>query len=290
MRTEARRKYSCGFELTEQELRRIHDVADQQMKRILTDGKYETAYEVRYQNGAIAEPKTLDEIFEQENWGSASIRLVALRFADKLETPKTKISVTFADPDAIENADRPIFYEIEGEDRDWVFVASSQLSERISRVERFNWAGFRKSRFTSLIFVVIMMLGMGMGLALIKDPTAQRHSESVKALRQSWKNGELRDPVDALLRVEELRAATASEFRPVALVLPLFIPMLVTPLLFVGNLLLADYSFRAYHFVWGEYLTEYEKKKGRRRFVLVGVILTIVLGVLANLVTKKVGW
>jgi formate hydrogenlyase subunit 3/multisubunit Na+/H+ antiporter MnhD subunit len=52
---------------------------------------------------------------------------------------------------------------------------------------------------------------------------------------------------------------------------------------------LVKYSFPPYNFVWGEYQREYEKKKGRRRFVLAGVVLTITLGILANVLTRKLG-
>jgi hypothetical protein len=83
------------------------------MKRALPDDEYKTAYEVRYQNGAIAEPKSIDEILAQENWGSTSIRLVTLTLADNLKDPKTKIGVTFADSVAMDN-ERSISYEVEG--------------------------------------------------------------------------------------------------------------------------------------------------------------------------------
>ena len=269
MRTEARRKYTCGFELTEQELRRVHDVADQQMKRGLPDGKYETAYEVRYQNGAIAEPKSLDEILAQENWGSTSIRLVTLTLADNLKDPKTKIGVTFADSVAMDN-ERSIAYEVEGEDRDWVFVASSQLSERISRIERLNLGNLVQSRSIVMLVMLGALVGMLVGTSFIKDPTAQKTQASIKALRQSWKSGDLRDPIDAVIRMEEIQAESR-QFSPAVVFVPIFIPMVGLPLLFLGGLALTKYAFPPYNFAWGENLHEYEKKRGRRRFVLIGV-------------------
>lgn len=293
MRTEARRRYSRGFVLNEQELRRIHDVVDQQMKRAVADTPYETSYEVRYRNGAIAEPTKIDEIFDQENWGSAAIRVVSLTCRAKTEAPKTKITVRFADPDAMdEKLSSSIFYEIEGEDRDWVFVASSQLSERIARVERFNMASIGTDRrLFPPILMLILTLGMLSGVFFVRDPSVGASQVALHHLRDAWKSGTLRDPVDAILSAEEAILNNRSDRFGSNLLL---IPMLIVPGCLIGvllgGLLFMRYAFPAYNFVWGEYQREYEKRKGRVRFIGIGIVLTIVLGIVANLVTKRLGF
>jgi hypothetical protein len=160
MRTQAHRRYESGFVLNEQELRRIHDVADQQMKRAFSDDMYEAVYEMRFENGAIAEPKNLDEVFAQENWGSAGIRLVRLTFRARTQVPSTGINVTFADTKATEDAKGSISYEIEGEDRDWVFVASSQLSERIARIQCLNVRRVLRSEVVSVVGMLLFLFAM----------------------------------------------------------------------------------------------------------------------------------
>ena len=266
MRTEARRRYSSGFVLNEQELRRIHDVVDQQMQRALPNGTYETLYEVRYKNGAIAEPKTLDEILDQENWGSAAIRLVSLTCREGVERPHVRISVRFTDgSNEEESIQESILYEVEGNDRDWVFVASSQLSERIARVERFNFFAFTRWRSLPLVVMILFLLSMIGSLAFVRDPTVGKHRDSLYALRDAWKTGSLRDPVDTMLKVEELRLEHDSGF-PVmrVILLPLTLPMGVV-LLTIGGVAFLRYAIPPYNFVWGEYQRDYEKRRGRVR-------------------------
>ena len=36
----------------------------------------------------------------------------------------------------------------------------------------------------------------------------------------------------------------------------------------------------AYNFLWGDYLAVYEKRRSRGKFILIGVVLTIVLGII----------
>lgn len=291
MRTEARRKYSRGFVLNEQELRRIHDVVDQQMKRLLSDTSYETSYEVRYRNGAIAEPTKLDEIFGQENWGSAAIRLVSLTCREKTDTPKTKITVRFADPDGMdEKVSSSIFYEIEGEDRDWVFVASSQLSERIARVERFNMASMDRRTFTSIL-TLVPLVGMLVGILFVRDPAVGASRVAIHNLRDDWKSGALRDPVDAMLRSQEVvLEILGNRYASGYLILPMLIGPVTLLAAVIGGALFVRYAFPAYNFVWGEYQREYEKRRGRVRFIGVGILLTVALGIIANLVTKRIGF
>ena len=177
---------------------------------------------------------------------------------------------------------------VEGEDRDWVFVASSQLSERISRIERLNFGNVVHSRSILLLVMLFSMLGMLAGISFVKDPSAKKTQASIKALRQSWKNGDLRDPIDAALSIAEMQA-TSREFSPALVLVPMIVPMVGLPLFLLVSLALTKYAFPPYNFAWGEYLHEYEKKKGRRRFVFIGIALTIALGVLANLLSKKLG-
>lgn len=291
MRTEAKRTYSSGFALTEQELRRIHDVADQQMKRVLPESAYETVYELRYSNGAISEFHKLDEVFQQENWGSAAIRLVSLVFREKPEDAKTKIVVTFADVSAaMSNTKRAISYEIEGEDRDWVFVASSQLSERIARVTRFNIPYFVDSRwFATVTFLLAMIVLL---LLTFWDSSGSRNTyrtNAINDLRNKWKLGELKDSVDAILRVQEVDIQSQNVLDRNVL-MHMLIPIVGMPILLFGLSPLLSYVLPPYNFLWGEYQRDYEKRNSRVRFVLVGVILTVVLAILANVLTKRFGW
>jgi len=287
MRTEARRKYSCGFVLTEQELRRIHDVADQQMKRALPATPYLTEYELKFRNGAIAEPKSLDEVFEAENWGSTAVTRVSISFREQQDQPKTRISVKFSDITEAQDSET-IGYSLEGDDRDWVFVASSQLSERITRVDRFNAQKALASPITPLLAAIVFLVAM---LSFSNRETDKAlHSESavVRQLQQERDAGVRLDPVDVILRVDESFDGIhvgAGEY-----IKGLGIPAVAIILIILAAKPMVNYVYPSYNFVWGEYQNEFEKRRGRTRFILVGVLLTVALGILVNLLSKKLGW
>jgi hypothetical protein len=285
MRTVSTRLYTCGFELNEQELRRIHDVANQQMKRALAEKEYEAIYEVRYQNGAIAEPRKLDGLFDEENWGSSAIRSVQMRFSAETSPSKTLIQIGFIDAN-FNGTDASIRYLIEGEDRDWVFVASSQLSERIARIQRFNYAGLFGSRyFLPLAFLSILLIAVGITTS-VDRPSRQVRARLMAETRAAWKKGELKDPIEAVLRIEDAVAQGDAEFNPLARLVPmLLLPVCVIPLTPIASRLLPPFNF-----VWGESQKAFDKRRGRTRFVFVGVVLAILLGLFSNFLSKKLGW
>jgi hypothetical protein len=73
MKTESRRVFTCGFALTESELRRLHEVLVQQIKRTPTGDAFHATYEVKYRNGSVSHPLSVDDVLTQENFGSGSI-------------------------------------------------------------------------------------------------------------------------------------------------------------------------------------------------------------------------
>lgn len=67
MKTEMRKPFTHGFVLTEQELRRIHDIMVQQMKDNKKDD-FSSLFGIKYKNGVRAEKALFDEIFSIDVW------------------------------------------------------------------------------------------------------------------------------------------------------------------------------------------------------------------------------
>jgi hypothetical protein len=78
MYTHQSRKFKHGYILTEQELRRIHELMLQQFV-LAGKGDPKIVYQVRYKNGALAQPSSLDEVLSGENFGSNSVVSVGIR-------------------------------------------------------------------------------------------------------------------------------------------------------------------------------------------------------------------
>ncbi len=127
--------------LTEQELVRINDVILQQMKAGTNDD-IKCFAELKFKNGVKSEKASLDEIIAENNgnqWEIQVLKIGAYNF--KTSHPqKTRIEVEFRVPPPPVNKDntqRPhsISYYILGNERNWVYLTSSQLDDRIAKVK-----------------------------------------------------------------------------------------------------------------------------------------------------------
>jgi hypothetical protein len=293
MRTEAKRFYNTGFVLTEAELRRLHDVMASQMRRSSAGENYSARYEVKYRNGSIAEPNSLDDISSQENFGSGAITRLKLTLASLSESPPVKLSVEFSitedEPD-----ERPIHYTVLGDDRDWVFVTSSQIDERLGKVRRLNVNRLVQNRdFSRFSFAILMLFAMGgifFSLDRSSDESFKTHLSSLTSIENDWKDGTLKDPVAAFLRLERERL----NFRvltPKVFYVPVIVAMIT--LLVMGLLATAKYFWPPWNFLWGDYVAVYEKRRAYGRWIfgtlLFGLGSAVVTSIFVDSVRKWIG-
>jgi len=293
MRTEAKRSFKHGFVLTEQELRRTFDCLVEQMKRGTPGAEPGCSYELKYRNGVIAEPVSLDEILAQENYGSAAIQRLRIEVEDKT-SDAWSISVEFIDADCEdEPGDESVRYRVVGADRDWVFVTSSLVEERIAKVKRFapnQLAGRRLRLIAPLIILMVGMTAMLFGL-LFPMPRPTLLADRIDAIEAGWQEGRLADAVDVMLALERAKidvqpVETRQETLPMVKVL---VAVLIGGGLFTGSLLAWGYFFPIYNFLWGDYTRVFERRQSQGKFVIGSVVLVVVLTVVGNYISSKLG-
>src|SRR4051812_19145601 len=97
-----------------------------------------------YRNGVIAATDSLDEVLSQENTGSGEIVRLKLEFR-KAKTPyrirgEFGVMLEFINVD-VEDEPRSIAirFSIDGQTRDWVFVTSTVLEERVTKIKRLSF-------------------------------------------------------------------------------------------------------------------------------------------------------
>lgn len=280
---ESSKSYHCGFVLAESELRRLIDTITEQLNKIDTQHKVKHTYSTKYKNGAIAETTSLDEIMAQENTGSSEI--VRLKIISTLESDDSENSITveFVNADAEDDTSTvSIRQKISGVSRDWVFVTSSLLEERITKVKRFalNQLGkTRASRMAMSLFTPILVMAV---LFLTLSSTTGEMTKSTDGIESLWKQGKLKDPVEAIILLEKSRntiTPISIMYKPIVIGLSIIVSLYLTYLFFLKYYLV-------YVFCWGDYKELYEKKESRRKFILgvvvVGLLVSIVGGLIAN--------
>lgn len=292
MKSEAKKTFQHGFDLTEQEFRRIYDALCQQMERSCQGCLPHSTFEIKFKNGVVANPVTIDEILALENIGSESILRLSIKLDDGKPQPASSIKLDFRDVDNdYEPGYESISYTIAGDDQNWVFITSSQLDERISRIKKFalNQYGSRRNRlFPSVLLPIIMLLTLLPFLIAVPRLT-QSENQKIDAIETQWRNGEFKDEVEVIFAIERVRV---NERGLGALLLPLG-SMFAAPTVFLflvtsGSYFWARY-FPVYNFLWGDYVRYYEKRRSVARFVLIGVIFTIIISVFANYISALLG-
>jgi hypothetical protein len=208
MKTEAKRAFNCGFALAEGELRRLHDLLVQQIRRAPGGDNFQTFYELKYRNGSVGYPGSLDDVLGQENFGSAAILRFKVEVTDGAEHPANSISIEFINADEEEGSSTDsVKYRVSGDDRDWVFVTSSQLEERVGKVKLFspNQLAARKNRIWLVLFPMVLIFSLLLFLDI--GPTKNRQAvarEQLDALERDWKSGALKDPVEATIQTARI--------------------------------------------------------------------------------------
>jgi len=297
MKTEAKKGYKFGFLLFEAELRRLHEVMVQQIRKTPIGEEFRTKFQLKYRNGSVAFPASLDEVLEQENFGSSGILRLKMEVSDKDENASYMIGVQFSKVDedginyfsSIGNYD-PIGYVVSGDDRDWVFVTSSQLDERIGKIKAFPASRFssgaRRSTFITLPLMIIPLVFLFM--VLFAD-YRQGHlaSEQLNLLENNWKSGIIKDSGELIIQTAKINlGSTKPPFNDIMLsiteIIGVYFILLLSGLCYL-------YFHPSYNFLWGDYLSDYEKRRSRGNLLFVGIILALVLCVLGNFISKRIG-
>lgn len=166
---ESNKTYTHGFLLKEQDLRRIIDLFNEQFKKISTQPvTYE--FTMRFANGAIASTDEIETVLKQENEGSANIRRLEIKATQENNEKITQIKLEFENIDSDDAyGEKPIKHNIKGQSRDWVFVTSSLIEERITKIKKLNinsnyGIGRTLARFSSPIFMVFLMIAMSFSM------------------------------------------------------------------------------------------------------------------------------
>lgn len=282
MHTEISKTYRWGFTLIEQDLRRTIQVVADSLGKVSDAISPAFSAKVRLKDGSVVDITQVEDIFALENSGEKSIHAVSLHWqlCSKDNEPTHQVDVEFQNGGANEKNWNSITYRVSGPTRGWAFVTASEIDERIKRTKQLAWEGIFASKW---IFSVTMMLATFTAFLLIAYLTPQEQYHV--ALERLYKAGELKDPIDALIRLEQLK----SERNPYTAVYPILGTYgVIGGLGLLFGWLLPKIS-PGYNFCWGDYTQKYEKTKRLRTAFWTLVVLATIVSVAANFLSKKLG-
>jgi hypothetical protein len=297
---ESTKSYKHGFVLKEQDLRRLVELMNEQFKKN-SENDVEYNYTIKYKNGAVANTPDLESVLKQENDGSASIVRLEVNGVQTFEEKSSAIKVDFKNPDiSDEESLIPIRHIIKGQSRDWVFITSSLIEERIGKIKRNQidpTANNGRGRLLYKLFTPVFMLLL-MIVLLISSPSAigdlsDKRDKAINSIEEKWKLKEITDPIDAIIQLEKAKNIQNDDISVGTL---LFGMLLSKPFIFViiGLILIISLAFvfikyyPAYNFYWGNYMEIFDKKESIRKLII-GILLgTIFLGIIVNLLSNVI--
>jgi hypothetical protein len=288
MRTEARKTYRHGFNLTEQELRRIMDTTAQQVQRIDPLQPPRVRLDVKFKNGTVARTSSLDDVLSFENIGSRQIIRLDIMIKGRARSGEYAIALSFTNLKLEDYDIRSITYLVRGEERDWVLVTSSELEERIGRIKCFSWGGPSSGRRSILGWSWLPILAALLSMGGLVHAVSQR-TKIADVIEARWKAGSLRDPIEAIILTqrdyESRDAAMPGTFIRWALVYPLALGIMMILCSYF-----AAYLYPSYVFNWGDYVKTYDKRLALRKLVFVGIIGSLAISIIAGVIVNRTGW
>jgi len=299
---EAKKTFTHGFVLNEADLRRFLDLFDTQLQKLALDEPLTCTYSVKFKNGVLAETPDIDQVLEQENSGSGKIVRLGIKYRHSKEDSPIAANLDFVNSD---EDDEPgaisIRYSLRAEDRDWVFVTGSLLSERIEKIKRFapnqlGGQGGARSVYRLLVplGLVVVMLGFLFAMLSAIGNVAKKQTEGTQLseiLQKGVDDGSLKDPVAVLIQIQKHQESRRKEldFSSIMsesfLVIGVVVAALPLALLLLAVVFIIRY-YPIYNFVWGDYVQEFQRRESARKFwfvvIGVGIVVSCIGGLIAN--------
>lgn len=277
---ESTKRFDHGFILDEAEFRRLNDSINDQFSKLENSDSISARFTLTYENGVIATYETIDDVFLEENSGSSKIIRVAIDYKITKRNEEANLDVIFINIDSDKAVgDTPIKYIITGKSRDWVFITGSLLNERINKIRRMRFqlhkTGKNARFLTSLLIPISMLFGTFLSLFTVST----KKIEYITELRNSWKNGEFKDSIDFMLKLEEKKRSLDS---PLEIFLPMIIILISVTLFFIFYFIF-DKLYPRYNFKWGDYIKEFEKIEKWRGFFLIGLLFTLAISIIGSI-------
>lgn len=276
MACEIFKKFTSGFVLNEQDLRRIWNCCDQHFKKTNSTTRH-AKIEATLHDASVVETDNIEEILALENGGAKRITRLNLEIADAANDPKTSIEVTFRNGAENPTSWISLALLVRGPQRDWAFLAADEIEERLKRLKCLPYEYLSNHRL-----LIPILMGAGMLLAFAFAPENAAVAKKLQELEASLASGQSLDPVKVIVQIERAKQA-----RSTLSMVSLFLTAFVAPMA-IGYLLsaLVPRFFRSYHFCWGEYLSLYEKRRARAKVFWIAGVLGVAASIIASLILK----
>ena len=291
-KTSTYKSYEFGFVLSEQELRRIVQVCYQHILKHVDEKNCRQIIKAYLADGAIVESATVDNILSLDNTGSKSIEGILLHFNDgKMDyekesapDPEWGIWVRFLNPITRSDTWTSVSCLIIGQSRDWAFLLSSELEERIKKIKTTSFAYIFSRRY---FFAIPAAIAFALSMIGAIQIDSTKYENIPATLELLYRNGQIKDPIEAIILTEQMKQSAAASPERTANMLIFIILSFAIPFgiaWIVENTI--PYFAPAYNFYWGDYVKDYDKKRTALNIFWTVFILGIIVSIISAYILR----
>jgi hypothetical protein len=287
---ESAKNYRKGFLLKEQDLRKIVSLTDEQFQKEHIDSVVWN-FSVGFKNGVVAITRDLSEVLTLENEGQKQITSLKIEASGtKVQDSDYTVSVEFNLISSVYTK-QPINLTVKGLSRDWVFLTTAELDEKINKLKRTTWPPKGIYFFDSFIFIFMPLFFMIM-LAYIPSPTSSisRYTEQMQGVSDIVKKYNTDSTYGSINLIVDLERNRLKEYAPQQsfifsnFSLSSVIIFSVLVLLLILSFIVGSWFQIPYAFYWGEYMEIFDRREKVKNYVLFTVIAGGIISIITNFI------
>lgn len=188
---------------------------------------------------------------------------------------ENKIVIKFSDTsNDSDKDDYPISYEIYSDNRDWAFLTSSVIGERIKKIKINSFLNYVFNKFDYNYILVTLPLLMGVVLITLSFPKIDGFVEKVKFIHESSKSLDEYIYRTDLLNAEKAQSLDKFPYPAMWLIfsLVIFFPWLKK----IKNI------YPLYTFYWGDKIKRYDRRISILKFSFTAIFMAVIIGIFTN--------
>jgi hypothetical protein len=138
--------YNWSIVVDEKELRRLDEI----IKNAFDDSQIKLEYNIKCSDGSLIETDNITEVVSEENSKNHQIESIGISAINKEKSKQ--INISFGEIYFSKN----VSYSISGDSRDWVYLTSSKIEERIKNIKQ--WYSIIPKIDSGLVFFIPIIL------------------------------------------------------------------------------------------------------------------------------------
>lgn len=257
MSAKVSKRFDNRFELNEENIRRIHsDIR----KRTPPENHKDIIFEVFREDSLVFRTSEIDRVLSESNDSTQKIKELKIEYADN----SLNILLKFSASDGAE-------LTITGEDRDNVYLISSELKEYIQKEVCHLKSGNHSEKLGAILFFSLMIVALNFLSGVSGKPVDSAELSKILASNDSA------DKLNYLINIASEKNQSEQKIKYLT-----FAPFVLMLFIFVPSKKIFNYFFPGNIFLIGKQITVIANRRGNARNIFWGGLVALAIAFLSG--------